>query len=1037
MPPDPALPTGQASETLAFLFTDLEGSTRLWERYPEAMKGALRRHDAILQAAVEAPGGRVVKSTGDGTMAVFSSAVDGAAACLAAQRALSAEQWPETGPLKVRMGLHCGLAERRVDDFFGPTVNRTARLMAAGHGGQVLFSAAAAALAAEHLPDHAGFRDLGEHRLKDLGRPEHVYQLVHPDLPVDFPPLVTVTAVTASLPARAAAFIGRHAELDAIANCLENPSMRLVTLLGPGGTGKTALAIRAAENAAAHFADGVVFVDLASIRDTPGVLTAIARAVGVSDSGKRPLFETLTAHLHERRTLLILDNFEQVTVAAGIVADLLAQCPRVTALVTSREALHVRAEHVRPVSPLDLPPAGPRPPTATQVEAHEAAQLFVDRARAIRPDFRLTDENAAAVADICRRLDGLPLAIELAAARLALLTPEALLAHLQNRLKLLRSGPRDLPVRQQTLRAAIDWSYEMLRPGEQRVFELLSVFADAAIADAETVSSAIAVFGDGDDILDHLASLTEKSLVRRIETPGGEPRLAMLETIREYAADRLAQNADFEAAARLAHATRYATFAEDTHARLNGAFREAALAEMAAEIGNLQIAWRYWVAAADLSQLDRLVESLLILNDARGWYADTAGLTTDLLSILAKEGSSPHRAGQEIALRVSLARALMATKGFTPEVEEAYNAALEIFERDAGGGQQYPVLRGLTRLYELRAEDSKAAELGEQILAIGAREKNLKMQVDGLRVVGTADIFRNELERGLSRLETAIAAFSHETMPSPADGGQVGCDPRISCFTTAGLVLMFLGRPERAVGRANDALELASRLRHPFSSAYANFHAALLHYWLRSYKAADGCIAALLDIADEYDFRTWTAAGTCLRGATDVGLGRKEEGLARVTEGMTLYQGLRSPPVFWPMLLSIQAEASLAAGHSAEGLAAIEAAIGITAGSEDNVLIPHFCVISGDLHRSMPAGMADEPVAPRLYRRAFEKARQLKARLSQLRAATRLVGVSPAGAERDAALRDLQAVYGEFTEGQAFPDLVDARTVLAGESGAA
>ncbi|MEO8668295.1 MAG: NB-ARC domain-containing protein, partial [Bauldia sp.] len=988
---------------------------------------------AILQAAVESPGGRVVKSTGDGTMAVFASAVDGAAACLAAQRALASEPWPETGPLRVRMGLHCGMAERRVDDFFGPTINRTARLMAAGHGGQVLLSAAAAALAAEHLPSGASFRDLGEHRLKDLGRPEHVYQLLHPDLAGDFPPLVTVTVATASLPARAAAFIGRGAELDRIAESLGDGSIRLLTLLGPGGTGKTALAIRAAEDAAPHFADGVFFVDLANARDTGAVLTAVARAVGVGDSADRPLRETLAKYLRDRRTLLVLDNFEQVTEAAGAVADLLAECPRLIVLVTSREALHVRAEHVQPIPPLTLPPAAVRPPTAAQIAGHEAVQLFVDRAKAIRPDFRLTDDNAPAIADICRRLDGLPLAIELAAARLNLLTPEALLAQLQNRLKLLRSGPRDLPERQQTLRATMDWSYGMLHAEEQRLFALLAVFADASIAGVETVAAGVASL-DGDvDVLDGLASLTEKSLVRRLETPGGEPRLAMLETIREFAADRLARLPDFEVEARRAHATHYAAFAERMQAELTGSRRENALAEMATEVGNLHIAWRYWVNAADLAQLERLTDALLILNDARGWYVDTAGLSRDLLGLLAgHDGTSPARVAQEIAIRVSLARALMATKGFTPEVEQAYESAVSLFERDTDGGQQYPVLRGLIRLYELRAEGDKASELGAQILAIGERDKNLPMQIDGHRVLGTADIFRNKLDVGLSHFETAIAAFSQDLAPAPADGGQVGCDPRVSCLTTAGLLLMFMGYPDRAIGRANDALSLTAKLHHPFSSAFANFHAALLHYWLRSFPSACERTAVLLDIADEYDFRIWTAAGTCLSGAAEVGLGRGGEGFAKVLEGISLYQGLRSPPVFWPMLLSIQAEASLRAGRPADGVAAISGAIAMMDVGEGNALVPFFQIISGDLQIALARqGAGDRAEAAGLYRRAFEGATRIGARVFRLRAAMRLAEIAPPGADRDGALKVLADVYATFTEGFAIPDLVDARTMLA------
>ena len=412
--------------SVTFLFTDLEGSTRLWELFPDAMKDALKRHDAILREAIETSGGHVVKTTGDGMMAVFGRAVEGVTAGLVAQRDLAREPWPETGPLRVRMGLHSGQADERAGDYFGPTVNRTARIMAAGHGGQILLSTSVATFTTDRLPVGTSLLDLGEHRLKDLGRPEHLFQLVHPDLTPSFPPLVAVRPVGADLPARAAELVGRRTELKEISDRLEDASVRLLTLIGPGGTGKTTLAIRVAQDLAPTFRDGVAFVELASARDTNAMLVAIARAVGLGEGIDRPVQEELADRLRDRRMLLVLDNFEQVTAAAGAVARLLSECPGLKMLATSREALHIRAEHVYPIPPLALPPAGPNRASALQVGGYEAVQLFIDRARVVRPDFELTDDNAAAVAEICRRLDGLPLAIELAAARLRLFSPEVL-----------------------------------------------------------------------------------------------------------------------------------------------------------------------------------------------------------------------------------------------------------------------------------------------------------------------------------------------------------------------------------------------------------------------------------------------------------------------------------------------------------------------------------------------------------------------------------------------------------------------------------
>ncbi|HEY6057588.1 MAG TPA: adenylate/guanylate cyclase domain-containing protein, partial [Candidatus Limnocylindrales bacterium] len=755
------------SGTITFLFTDIEGSTRLWEQFPDHMKGALERHDAILRGAIEAAGGDVVKTTGDGMMAVFVRAADAVAASVAAQRRLASEPWADTGPLRDRMGLHAGEAEQRAGDFFGPAVNRTARIMAAGHGGQILLSASAVELAREALPAGASLLDLGEHRLKDLGRAERVFQLVHPDLGSNFPPLATLRPPGATLPAAVGDLVGRRVELAAIEARLEDASVRLVTLTGPGGTGKTTLAIRVARDLASRFTDGACFVDVSGARDTEAVLVAIGRAVGLEEVIDRPLQQELVGRLRDRWMLLVLDNFEQVTRSAGAVAQLLGECPHLTVLATSREALHIRAELVFPVPPLALPPADRAHPSAAQVGGFEAVQLFVARAGVVRPGFRLTDDNAPAVAEICRRLDGLPLAIELAAARLRLFSPDVLRDRLGDRLGLLRSGPRDLPERQQTLRATMDWSYNLLEPAEQRLFELMSVFADADVSSVELVAAGVGeVDGVALDTLDGLASLVEKSLVRQFDAPTGEPRVAMLETIREFAADRLDQRPDFSERARRAHATCFADEARRLRGDLSGNRREAALATVTAEIANLRIAWGYWVAVGDIEQLGKLADSLLAINDARGWYLDTVGLTSDMLAVLETSASAPDRIGQEITLRTSLARALMATRGFTPEVEEAFAGALELFERGGDVRQQYSVLRGLASLYQFRGQFEEAERLGRDILALGEREHDARMLISGHLVLGATETFIADLPGGLDRLDRAISLF--ETGPERA-----------------------------------------------------------------------------------------------------------------------------------------------------------------------------------------------------------------------------------------------------------------------------
>jgi predicted ATPase/class 3 adenylate cyclase len=1036
------------SGTLTFLFTDLAGSTRLWELHPDAMKHALGRHDAILRGAIEASGGDVVKTTGDGVMAVFAAAPDGVAASLAAQLDLAAEPWDETGPLRVRMGLHAGEAERRGADYFGPTVNRAARIMAAGHGGQVLLSASAAALAADRLPAGASLRDLGDHRLKDLGRPERVFQLEHGGLEATFPMLRTPGFGPSNLPALSGVFVGRTDELEEIERRLTDEVVRLLTLTGPGGTGKTSLAVLAAARQVDRFPDGVYFVDLSTSREADAFILALARTLGLGETTERSLLDELTDQLRERRVLLVLDNFEQVRGGAEVVVQLLGDCPGVAFLVTSREPLHVRDERVLPVPPLTLPPQGARRSSAANLGRYEAVQLFVERARAARPDFELTDDNATVVGEICVRLDGLPLAIELAAARLRLFSPEALLDRLGSRLELLRSTTRDLPARQQTLRSTIEWSYQLLDPGEQRLFELLAAFADSDVSAVETVAAAATASDESGavdapvlDALDGLASLLDKSLIRRVEAPG-EPRFAMLETIREYAAERLDAHPGFRARVARAHAVHYADLAAGQRRELVGSGRDRALATMTEEVGNLRIAWQHWAAEADLDQLTKLADSLLILNDARGWYRDTVSLTTDLLGVLAATESSPERVGQEITLRTTLARALMATRGYTPEVEDAYARALDLFEGgdvapdgDGQNRQYFAVLRALASLYLLRAEFDKANRLGQRLLELAERHRDPGMRIDGQLVVGSTLVFMSDIKGGLRLLDEAIESFG--SSPARAYYG-FGNDPRVACLTTSAIALWLLGFPDRAVERMTSAIALSGEIGHPFTSAFARFHSGLLHLLRGEPEVVLERALAVLAVAEEHEFQIWSAVGTCLLGAAETSLGRIDEGLAQIRKGMDLYKGIRTPPVFWPMLLFVDARSSLAAGRSRDGLIAIDPAIDMMSQGPGSALLPEFYLAKGDLLGTHTADSqadlepsADPGSSPAYwYRRAFDHASALDARMSLLRAAIRMRRLAGRGDAAESNADQLAVVLETFTEGFDTADLREARQLL-------
>jgi predicted ATPase/class 3 adenylate cyclase len=857
------LPSG----AVTFLFTDIESSTKLWEQFPEAMKAALARHDTILHEAIEAYQGRIIKTMGDGILAAFDTAASGIAVALAAQRALFAEKWEWIKPrvVRVRMGLHTAEAEARAGDYHGPALNRAARLMSIGHGGQTLLSTTTADLVRDQLPSDTSLRDLGEHRLKDLVRSEHVYQLIHPELPADFPPLKSLNAFPSNLPFQPTPFIGRQAEVKAVKDLLMRENMPLVTLTGPGGTGKTRLALQSAADLIDRFEDGVYFVDLAPTRDPESVLAAIARTVGLRETSDRPLFDELKEQLRAQKVLLLLDNFEQVTAAVPKVVELLRDCPKLKLLVTSREALHLRGEHIFPVPPLALPRADLKQPSIEQLTQFDAVRLFIECALAVKPDFRLTNENAQAVAEICLRLDGLPLAIELAAARIKLFSSQALLERVGSRLKLLRGGARDLPLRQQTLRDTIDWSYKLLDTGEQRLFALLSVFPSCTFEAVEGVASGIKRLDEtGVDILDGLASLVDKSLIRQTDQCTGESRLLMLETIREYAAERLEEDPEFSATARRAHATYFADFAQRQWERLIGSEREAALGEMESDIENLQTAWRYWVAEGNLDQLRKLTDCLWLFYDARGWYRAMVNLTADLLNVLASTPSTPERAKQEIMLRISLARALMAIKGCTQEVEEAYTRALELCQGQGEIPQLFPVLRGLSSFYIFVGDLEKGARMGEQILNLAARNDDVSMRVEGHLVLGYNLAFLSDLSLGLDHLEKGIANYNPDQHRSRRF--RLGNDSGVACYTTSALALWMLGFSDRALQRADDAVALAMKLNHPFTMAYALFHTGLFHLLRREMEIVQGRAKAVLDIAEEHEFQIWRAVATCLHG---------------------------------------------------------------------------------------------------------------------------------------------------------------------------
>jgi predicted ATPase/class 3 adenylate cyclase len=547
---------GAVSGTVTFLFTDVEGSTQRWERDRAAMSTALRRHDALVREAVVDNGGQVFKTVGDAFHGVFSTAAQAMAAAIAAQRALMAEDFSNVQGAPVRIALHSGVAEMRDGDYFGPTVNRVARLLSIGHGGQILVSSATAQLLGGELPADASLRDLGPHRLKDLARAEQVYQVVADGIPSDFPPLRSLDELPNNLPLQLTSFVGRDDDDVQIKALLQ--ANRLVTLCGIGGAGKTRCAIQVGADQLDRFSDGVWLVELAPIADPALVPSAIAKTLGIRESPTVPLLETIVAHLRARRLLLLLDNCEHIIEGAReAAAAILQSCPEVRILATSREALNITGEQLFRLPSLAVPPAQGAL-TAQTARPYGAVALFTDRAIASDARFTLTDDNARYVAEISQRLDGIPLAIELAAARIKVLSPKELAQKLNERFRLLTGGDKSALPRHRTMRALIDWSYDLLSDEERAFFRKLSVFAGGF-----TLETAAAVCGDAatDElgVLELLTSLVDKSLVQS-DAAETVTRYRLLESTRQYAREKLTEHGEEPAAAR-AHAAAFLALA--------------------------------------------------------------------------------------------------------------------------------------------------------------------------------------------------------------------------------------------------------------------------------------------------------------------------------------------------------------------------------------------------------------------------------------------------------------------------------------------
>ena len=781
------LPSG----TLTLLFTDIEGSTSLLAQVGEHYPAVLTEYRHLLRTACRQWNGHEVDTQGDAFFAVFARATDALSAAVQIQRAIAAHLWPNEVIVRVRMGLHTGEPQLSAEGYVGLDVHRAARIMSAAHGGQVLFSQTTRDLVDHELPDGVSLRGLGAHRLKDLEHPHPLYQLVIANLPATFPPLRTLDTHPNNLPVQLTTLIGREQEVATVQKLLLREDIRLLTLTGPGGIGKTRLGLQVAAELSDHFTDGVFFVNLAPLSDPALVIPTIANTLNIKESAGQSPLDQLKVALGDKHLLLLLDNFEQVLNAASQVNELLLASPKLKIIVTSRAVLHVRGEQEFAVPPLAVPDSS-HVTDLVALSQYEAVALFISRAQAVKPDFQLTNANAPAVAAICARLDGLPLAIELAAARIKLLPPQALLSRLSQRLQVLTSGARDVPARQQTLRNTIEWSYNLLNVEEQCLFRRLSVFVGGC-----TLQAAEVLGNAGNDlridVLEVVTSLLDKSLLQHVEQTNGEPRLMMLEMVREYALEALVASEEMEAI-RKAHAAYYLILTEQAEPELRGPQQAAWLDQLERDYNNLRAALQWLLEQGEQEQALRLGSALWRFWDMRGPVREGRDFLEQALVGNHQDVAQLVRAK---ALMVAAELAL-----FQDYVERAAllcEEGLALFRSlgDTAGCANVLALSGFVA--RMRGNLNAARSLAEQALALSRETGDKASIADSLHFLGVILIERGEYLR-------AHTVFEERLLLLKEVGNKEGIAG--SLFQLAQLLFFSMGDEERMRSLLQESLTL-------------------------------------------------------------------------------------------------------------------------------------------------------------------------------------------------------------------------------------
>ena len=837
------LPSG----TVTFLFTDIEGSTQRWEAHPSEMDAAVAHHDEVVRAAILAHDGIVFKTIGDAVCAAFQRPQDALAAAIDAQRALDASDFSAVGGLRVRMALHTGTAFERDADYWGPTVNRVARLLAIGHGGQVLVSGTATDLLQETLPAQTSLRDLGQHQLRDLAHPEQVYQVVAAGFAERFPPLRSLGVLPNNLPRQATPFVGRDQELADVKSLLAKS--QIVTILGTGGVGKTRAALQVGADLLDGSGDGVWFVDLAQVASEEYVVPAIAQVFNLRLQPDRDALEEIRAYLKNKHLLLILDNCEHVVAeATRAVAAIVADCPRVALLATSREGLNVRGEQIYRMPSFAVPPAGDALGAAEALK-FESIALFVARATALDAQFSLTDDKAPIVADICRRLDGIALAIELAAARINILNLKQLSQRLDERFRLLTGGDRTALPRQQTMRAAIDWSYELLSDEERTIFRRLSIFQGGwTLEAASDVCSDD--FLDEFKVFDILSSLVNKSLVV-VEFDADTQRYRLLESLRQYGIQHLRRLGELDALAER-HAQYFARYGEKAAEKWLVIPELAWITIIEAELDNIRAALQWFLGQEN----DPVVGAELAERLWPYWFGHHLDEGRRWLEAARARVMPESHPALSVAIDLALSRVL---------INFSWQAAVAASKRALAGarrlGDDRLLARALFYIGEAQVSDKQLDEAETSLneaLNLARRLKDQYREASALQVLGRIYAQRKEFDRARELTSASRRLFANREVDRN----------RLLSVASDAYVEFSAANYARAIELCRTAHSMAQTLRDRTLEALAQCSAALCLVATGQVDEARSRIRAALSLSREE--RVGAGLGMAIQSCVDL-----------------------------------------------------------------------------------------------------------------------------------------------------------------------